>query len=42
MKKIVNVLRKPAAHWVGDGFPVRTVFSFDTLGYRISPFLLLD
>ena len=26
----------------GDGFPVCTVFSFDSLGYRISPFLLLD
>src|ERR1035438_8026966 len=42
MKKIVSITRKPTAHWVGDGFPVRTVFSFDTLGYRISPFLLLD
>jgi redox-sensitive bicupin YhaK (pirin superfamily) len=42
MKKIVNILRKPTAHWVGDGFPVRTVFSSDTLGHRISPFLLLD
>jgi len=42
MKKVVSVERKPTAHWVGDGFPVRTVFSFDTLGYRISPFLLLD
>ena len=42
MKKVVSIERKPSAHWVGDGFPVRTVFSFDTLGYRISPFLLLD
>jgi quercetin 2,3-dioxygenase len=42
MKKIISIERKPAAHWVGDGFPVRTVFSFDSLGYRISPFLLLD
>jgi redox-sensitive bicupin YhaK (pirin superfamily) len=42
MKKVVSIARKPSAHWVGDGFPVRTVFSFDTLGYRISPFLLLD
>ena len=42
MKKVVSIVRKPSAHWVGDGFPVRTVFSFDTLGYRISPFLLLD
>jgi redox-sensitive bicupin YhaK (pirin superfamily) len=42
MKKVVRIERQPSAHWVGDGFPVRTVFSFDTLGYRISPFLLLD
>src|SRR5512140_2785575 len=42
MKEIVSIERKPPAHWVGDGFPVRTVFSFNTLGYRISPFLLLD
>jgi redox-sensitive bicupin YhaK (pirin superfamily) len=42
MKKVVSIERKPLAHWVGDGFPVRTVFSFDSLGYRISPFLLLD
>ncbi len=42
MKKVVSIERKPSAHWVGDGFPVRTIFSFDSLGYRISPFLLLD
>ena len=42
MKKVVSIVRKPPVHWVGDGFPVRTVFSFDTLGYRVSPFLLLD
>jgi quercetin 2,3-dioxygenase len=42
MKKVVSIERKPSIHWVGDGFPVRTAFSFDTLGYRISPFLLLD
>ena len=29
-------------HWVGDGFPVRSLFSYNTLGQRISPFLLLD
>ena len=42
MKKVVSIERKPSLHWVGDGFPVRTIFSFNTLGYRISPFLLLD
>lgn len=29
-------------HWVGDGFPVRTLFSYDSLGAELSPFLLLD
>ena len=42
MKKVISIERQPSAHWVGDGFPVRTVFSFESLGYRISPFLLLD
>jgi quercetin 2,3-dioxygenase len=27
---------------VGDGFPVRSLFSYDQLGQHISPFLLLD
>jgi quercetin 2,3-dioxygenase len=42
MKKVISIERQPSAHWVGDGFPVRTVLSFESLGYRISPFLLLD
>jgi len=29
-------------HWVGDGFPVRSLFSYNGLGQSISPFLLLD
>ena len=29
-------------HWVGDGFPVRSVFSYNGLGRELSPFLLLD
>ncbi|WP_176596229.1 MULTISPECIES: pirin family protein [Sphingobium] len=29
-------------HWVGDGFPVRSLFSYNSLGQHISPFLLLD
>jgi len=30
----------PQGHWVGDGFPVRTIFAYDDLG--VSPFLLMD
>lgn len=29
-------------HWVGDGFPVRSLFSYHELGNHVSPFLLLD
>lgn len=36
------VFRSPAPHWVGDGFPARTLFSYDRLGPLVSPFLLLD
>ncbi len=42
MKKVLGVYSAPRAHWVGDGFPVRSLFSYDTLGTHLSPFLLLD
>ena len=42
MKKLIGINRDADAHWVGNGFPVRTIFSFQTLGQWISPFLLLD
>ena len=42
MKNIIGIYTSPRAHWVGDGFPVRTLFSYDSLGKHISPFLLLD
>jgi len=42
MKKIQGVYQSPPAHWVGDGFPVRSLFSYDNLARHISPFLLLD
>jgi redox-sensitive bicupin YhaK (pirin superfamily) len=32
----------PGRHWVGDGFPVRSLFTYDQLGAQLSPFLLLD
>lgn len=38
----VGIFRSPAPHWVGDGFPARTLFSYDRLGRLVSPFLLLD
>ena len=41
-KAVLGVYPGPKAHWVGDGFPVRSLFSYDQLGQHISPFLLLD
>ncbi len=42
MKKILGVYSAPQQHWVGDGFPVRSLFSYNSHGQHISPFLLLD
>lgn len=42
MRKILGVYSSPAPHWVGDGFPVRSMFSHATHGEHVSPFLLLD
>ncbi|MDR7016107.1 pirin family protein [Acinetobacter sp. 3657] len=42
MKKILGVYQNKQMHWVGDGFPVYNLFSYDRLGQSISPFLLLD
>jgi redox-sensitive bicupin YhaK (pirin superfamily) len=42
MKKVLSIHRGGEAHWVGDGFPVQTVFSYQDLGAELTPFLLLD
>jgi redox-sensitive bicupin YhaK (pirin superfamily) len=42
MKKILGRFGNPNMHWVGDGFPVRSLFSYNDFGQAISPFLLLD
>ena len=42
MKTVSRIYRAPGMHWVGDGFPVRSMFSYNTHGSDISPFLLLD
>ncbi|HZN40413.1 MAG TPA: pirin family protein [Planctomycetota bacterium] len=41
MKLVTKTMRGADPHWVGDGFPVRTYFSYDDAP-AISPFLLLD
>src|SRR5215471_17370677 len=40
-KEVLEVRRAPQGHWVGDGFPVRTIFAYDN-AEAVSPFLLLD
>jgi len=42
MKKFQGILTNPARHWVGDGFPVRSLFSYHGDTRAISPFLLFD
>jgi redox-sensitive bicupin YhaK (pirin superfamily) len=42
MKKVIGVYPAPAQHWVGNGFPVRSLFSYESLGKHASPFLLFD
>ena len=41
-RKILGRYGNDRGHWVGDGFPVRSLFSYNTLGQHVSPFLLLD
>lgn len=42
MKTVSHLRRPPHGHWVGDGFPVRTLFSYQDDPAEFSPFLMLD
>lgn len=42
MRKVLGVYNAPRGHWVGDGFPVRSLFSHASHGPAVSPFLLFD
>ena len=41
-RRVREVRRRVTPHWVGDGFPVRSLLSYSGDGAAISPFLLLD
>lgn len=41
MKKIIRVIKNAPLHWVGDGFPVKSLFSYGG-DNEFDPFLLLD
>ena len=42
MKKLAFIKRSSGSHWVGDGFPVRSIFSYHDIADQLSPFLLRD
>ena len=42
MKRVQGIFSAPRGHWVGDGFPVRSLFEYRSQGKALSPFLLLD
>ena len=42
VKRLNRILRNTDRHWVGDGFPVRTLFAYSDDGAELSPFLLFD
>jgi quercetin 2,3-dioxygenase len=41
-KKVMRIHQSSSKHWVGNGFPVRSVFTYDEFGRELSPFLMLD
>ena len=42
MKKLAFIKRSNGNHWVGDGFPVKSIFSYNDIAEEMSPFLLMD
>src|SRR5262245_51519321 len=42
VRELLRIHTSSGAHWVGTGFPVRSVFSYNEFGTELSPFLLLD
>jgi hypothetical protein len=42
MKKLAFIKRSNGNHWVGDGFPVQSIFSYNDIAEEMSPFLLMD
>ncbi len=42
MKKLAFIQKNNQKHWVGDGFPVQSIFSYHRHAEALSPFLLLD
>jgi redox-sensitive bicupin YhaK (pirin superfamily) len=41
-KSLQQIHTATGRHWVGDGFPVSTVFAYTDLGQDLNPFIMLD
>lgn len=41
-KSLIEIMRTDRSHWVGDGFRVRSLFSYNKNAEAVSPFLLFD
>lgn len=42
MKQLIFIKCSNGSHWVGDGFPVKSIFSYSDIAEEMSPFLLMD
>jgi hypothetical protein len=42
MKELAFIKHSSGSHWVGDGFPVQSIFSYTDIAETLSPFLLMD
>jgi hypothetical protein len=38
LKRLIGIHQSARMHWVGNGFPVRSVFDYHGLGRELSPF----
>lgn len=42
MKKVANIYTAPAKHWVGNGFHVQSMFTYNDTDKNLDPFLMMD
>lgn len=42
MKKVANVHYAPQKHWVGNGFQVQSMFTYNDTDKNLDPFLMMD
>ncbi len=42
MKQLAFIKRSNGSYWVGNGFPVQNIFSYNDIAEKISPFLMMD